>query len=186
FSGRLPLARSKRGWSSDVCASDLRILRQDLWEAMITSIVSQQNNIPRIRKCIQIICERYGQEKQTDEGKQYYDFPTPEALANATEEELKACNLGYRSRYIKKTAWSVMHNEICLSELYTMNHTDAKKELLKLYGVGNKVADCICLFALHHIEAFPIDTHIQQVLRSEERRVGKECRSKRWASTGSQ
>lgn len=60
-----------------------------------------------------------------------------------------------------------MHNEICLSELYTMNHTDAKKELLKLYGVGNKVADCICLFALHHIEAFPIDTHIQQVLNRE-------------------
>ena len=145
----------------------IRILRQDLWETIITFIVSQQNNIPRIRKCIQLICERYGQEKQTDEGKQYYDFPTPEALANATEEELKACNLGYRSRYIKKTAWSVMHNEICLSELYTMNHTDAKKELLKLYGVGNKVADCICLFALHHIGAFPIDTHIQQVLNRE-------------------
>src|SRR5699024_11725909 len=87
FSGRLPLARSKRGWSSDVCASDLRILRQDLWETIITFIVSQQNNIPRIRKCIQLICERYGQEKQTDEGKQYYDFPTPEALANARSEE---------------------------------------------------------------------------------------------------
>ncbi|CVI72783.1 DNA-3-methyladenine glycosylase [Clostridiales bacterium CHKCI001] len=145
----------------------IRILRQDLWEMIITFIISQQNNIPRIRKCINLICEQYGEEKKTDKEKRYYDFPTPEALANASEEELKACNLGYRSRYIKRTAWSVVHNEICLPELYTMNHTDAKKALLKLYGVGNKVADCICLFALHHVEAFPIDTHIQQVLNRE-------------------
>lgn len=145
----------------------IRILRQDLWEMIVTFIISQQNNIPRIRKCIHLICERYGQKKKTDKEKIYYDFPTPEALANASEEELRACNLGYRSRYIKKTAWSVTHKEICLSELYTMDHTDAKKELLKLYGIGNKVANCICLFALHHIEAFPIDTHIQQVLDRE-------------------
>ncbi len=145
----------------------IRILRQDLWEMLITFIVSQQNNIPRIRKCISLLCKTYGQKMYNKKGEVYYSFPTPEALAKAREEDLRLCNLGYRSRYIKKTACSVVNNEICLSKLYEMNHTEARSELLKFYGVGNKVADCICLFALHHIEAFPVDTHIRQVLERE-------------------
>lgn len=145
----------------------IRILNQDLWEMIITFIISQQNNIPRIRKCVQLLCETYGQKKQNEKGGIYYSFPTSQVLAEADEETLRLCNLGYRSRYIQKTAWSVAHNEIHLKSLYQMNHTEARNELLKLYGVGNKVADCICLFALHHIEAFPIDTHIRQVLERE-------------------
>ncbi|MGN0398402.1 MAG: DNA glycosylase [Candidatus Fimimorpha sp.] len=151
---------AKIGWG-------IRILRQDLWEMIITFIISQQNNIPRIRKCVQLLCQRYGEKKQDQTGELYYDFPTPEVLAEAKEDDLKACNLGYRSRYIKQTAISIVRKEIDLEQVRQMTHEQAKKELLQLYGVGKKVADCICLFALHHVEAFPIDTHIRQVLDRE-------------------
>jgi N-glycosylase/DNA lyase len=142
----------------------IRILRQDLWEMVISFIISQQNNIKRIRKCINLICEKYGEKKVSDKGVEYYDFPTPESLAGATIEDLFDCNLGYRSRYIHETANAIYHNEIDLESLFDMDYATARKQLLKLCGIGVKVADCICLFALHKTEAFPIDTHINKVL----------------------
>ncbi len=145
-------------------SSGIHILRQDLWEIIISFLISQQNNITRIRRCIQNICERYGEKNMTKDGTIYYSFPTPAALAAATEEELKACNLGYRAKYVLKTARDIASGDFSLESLKEMNYTDAKKQLLKLYGVGVKVADCICLYALHHLEAFPIDTHIKQAL----------------------
>ncbi len=144
--------------------SGIRILKQDLWEMIISFIVSQQNNLRRIRKCISFLCSRYGEEKQTPSGIRYYDFPKPDALAAAPLEELYACNLGYRSRYIHNTAVSVFEGEIDLEALKTMDYESAKEELLRLCGVGVKVAECICLFGLHKTEAFPIDTHINKVL----------------------
>jgi N-glycosylase/DNA lyase len=145
----------------------IRILRQDLWEMIISFIVSQQNNIKRIRKCINFLCERYGEKKVSENGVEYYDFPTPESLSKATLEDLFACNLGYRSRYVRETANAIYHNEVDLDALYDMDYVSARKTLLKLCGVGAKVADCICLFALHKTEAFPIDTHINKVLTAQ-------------------
>ena len=142
----------------------IRILRQDLWEMMISFIISQQNNIKRIRRCIRLLCERYGELRNTEEGTAYYAFPTPQALAEAAVEDLYDCNLGYRSRYVQHTANSVFHKEIDLEALYRMDYAAARNELLKLYGVGGKVADCICLFSLHKTEAFPVDTHIRKAL----------------------
>lgn len=142
----------------------IRILRQDLWEMIISFIVSQQNNIKRIRKIINLLCERYGECKSTIDGRTYYDFPTPESLARATIEELYECNLGYRSRYIYQTANAIRNKEVDLDEIAKMDYPSAREELLKLSGVGAKVADCICLFALHKTQAFPIDTHIKKVL----------------------
>lgn len=142
----------------------IRILRQDLWEMIISFIVSQQNNIKRIRKCIHLLCEKYGEKKLSANGMEYYDFPTPRALANATAEDLYACNLGYRSRYIYETANRVWRGDIDLDRLRTLDYDAAKNELLRLCGVGTKVADCICLFALHKTDAFPRDTHINKVL----------------------
>lgn len=139
--------------------SGIRILNQDLWEMIITFIISQQNNIKRIRKCIATICERYGAPCDG-----FFDFPTPEALAAATEEELRSCGLGYRSRYLTGTARSIADGTVSLDLLKTMGYQEAKTELLKLPGIGGKVADCVCLFALHHLDAFPVDTHIRQVL----------------------
>lgn len=143
----------------------IRILNQDLWEMIVSFLISQQNNIVRIRRCIQNICEKYGEKAEAENGKNYYTFPTPEALACLDEDELKDCNLGYRSKYVVRTARSVVNGEISLDEVRKMSYRNAKEELMKLFGVGGKVADCICLFALHQLEAFPVDTHINQALK---------------------
>lgn len=143
----------------------IRILRQDLWEMIVSFIISQQNNIKRIRKCIYYLCQKYGGEKRTEDGRLYYGFPAPDALAKASVEDLQACNLGYRSKYIRKTAQSVVDGEVDLQAIWKMDYEAAKIELCKLSGVGEKVANCICLFALHKTEAFPVDTHIQKVLK---------------------
>lgn len=145
--------------------SGIRILRQDLWEMIITFLISQQNHITRIRGCIERLCARYGDKKISREGVEYYSFPGPEALALATEEELRELGMGYRARYLVETARSITEGEVSLEKIFQMKYySRAKKELMKLSGVGEKVADCICLFALHHMDAFPVDTHIRQVL----------------------
>lgn len=145
--------------------SGIRILRQDLWEMIVSFLISQQNNIVRIRRCIDNICERYGEERVNASGECYFSFPKPEALAVLEEDALMECNLGYRSKYVVRTAKSIVSGEVCLDEIRQLPYGQAKEELLKLYGVGEKVADCICLFALHHLQAFPIDTHINQALQ---------------------
>lgn len=145
----------------------IRILRQDVWEMLISFLISQQNNIKRIRKCIETLCERYGEKKSVESSAGsgiYYTFPDVETLARVSEEELRACNLGYRSRYIVGTSNSILKREVDLDALRDMDYIHAKSELLKLSGVGEKVADCICLFGLHHMDAFPVDTHIRKAM----------------------
>jgi len=144
--------------------SGMRILRQDLWEMIVSFLISQQNNIVRIRRCIRNICEKYGEERRNFRGEVFYTFPSPEALAGLEENALMECNLGYRSKYVVRAARSVAAGEIDLEAVKQMPYKKAKEELLRLFGVGAKVADCICLFALHHLQAFPVDTHIQQAL----------------------
>ena len=152
------------------CGSGIRILHQDLWEMIITFLISQQNNIARIRGCIERLCARYGEKMESD-GTEYYSFPTPEQLSAATEADLRQLGMGYRARYIVETTRSILTGEVSLDRLYQIKYyRTAKKELMKLSGVGEKVADCICLFALHHMDAFPIDTHIRQVLDEHYRR----------------
>lgn len=148
----------------------IRILYQDLWEMTASFLISQQNNIVRIRRCIQNICEQYGEERENFRGEKYYEFPKPEALAVLTEDKLKECNLGYRSKYVVRTARSIAEGGTDLAAVQNMPYKEAKAELLKLYGVGEKVADCICLFGLHHLEAFPVDTHILQALKKHYKR----------------
>lgn len=150
--------------------SGIRILRQDLWEMTISFLISQQNYIARIRRCIQNICEGYGERLTSRDGEDYYAFPSPEALAGLGEDDLKACNLGYRSKYVVRAAASVVSKETDLGEIAQMPYEEARAELLKLYGVGEKVADCICLFALHHLQAFPVDTHINKAMTEHYRR----------------
>jgi len=142
----------------------IHILRQDLWEMIVSFLISQQNNITRIRRCIENICTAYGERRTTAEGVVFYTFPAPEALACLAEDDLKACNLGYRSKYVVRTAKHIVSGRVSLEAVKAMPYEDAKAELLKLFGVGEKVADCICLFALHHLSAFPVDTHIRQAL----------------------
>ena len=150
--------------------SGMHILHQDLWEMIVSFLISQQNNIPRIRKCIENLCRNYGEEKRSKSGDVYYTFPGPEAFAFLEEDALKPCNLGYRSKYVVRSARSVVNGEVDLDQIREMPYEKAKEELLKLFGVGEKVADCICLFALHHLQAFPIDTHIRQALEKHYKR----------------
>ena len=97
--------------------SGIRILRQDLWEMIVSFLISQQNNIGRIRRCIRNLCEQYGERKQNFRGEVYYAFPKPEVLAELPEEALKECNLGYRSRYVVRTARAVCDGKNCCSFL---------------------------------------------------------------------
>ncbi|MDO4266912.1 MAG: DNA glycosylase [Eubacteriales bacterium] len=146
------------------CGSGIRILKQDLWEMIVTFLISQQNNIVRIRRCIDNICREYGCSITDEKGHAYYAFPRPEALAELPEDALMACNLGYRSKYVVRAAKAVVSGAFDLHAVEQMNYRQSREALLTLFGAGEKVADCICLFALHHLEAFPIDTHIRQAL----------------------
>lgn len=148
----------------------MRILNQDLWEMIVSFLISQQNNIVRIRKCIENICRAYGERIEKEDGTVFYAFPRPEALCALPEDELKKCNLGYRSKYVVRAAKSVVSGDFPLEAIPSMPYKKAKEELMKLFGVGEKVADCICLFALHHLQAFPVDTHIRQAMEKHYKR----------------
>ena len=156
--------RDKYLQSAIAAAGGLRILRQELWETIVCFIISQQNNIARITKCVENLCLLFG-ETCYNKSKQVYNvFPSAERLAACTADELAPIRLGYRAKYIVAAARQVASGEIDLDAVRRMDYAHAKAELMRLSGVGVKVAECICLFALHHIDAFPIDTHIRQML----------------------
>lgn len=141
----------------------LRILKQEPFEALISFIISQNKNIPAIKSTIEKLSKAYGEEIVTEDGI-YYSFPTPRALADATKEDLRKTGLGYRDEYILRTSKAVAEKEIILEDLVTISHEESVEKLLSLHGVGIKVATCMSLYGLHHIEAFPIDTWIKRIL----------------------
>lgn len=147
--------------------SGLRILKQEIFETLISFIISQRKNIPAIKNCIEQLCIRYGERKICNEcgGKEYFTFPTPEKLAGAELKELRKTGLGYRDEYILKTSQAVVSGEIDLTSLNQLNSEEAIKQLLSLSGVGIKVANCVSLYGLHHIETFPIDVWIARILK---------------------
>ncbi|MGV8147114.1 MAG: DNA-3-methyladenine glycosylase family protein [Alkaliphilus sp.] len=147
-----------------VYGEGIRILNQDLWEMIITFIISGNNNIPRIKKSIEKISEKYGALIDGIEGKKYYAFPTPSQLSKATIEDLRECGVGYRDAYIFETTKAIVNKEVDLSEIKKMGLDNARQELKKLKGVGDKVADCILLFACNQTNAFPIDTWVKKIL----------------------
>ena len=148
--------------------SGIRILNQDLWEMMITFLISQQKTIPKIREAVEALAKKYGAKRTAalSDGsiRTYYSFPSPEELASASLDDLLTLKLGYRAKYICAAARQVASGAVDLEAVRHMDYAHAKAELLRLTGVGIKVAECICLFALHHIDAFPVDTHIRQML----------------------
>lgn len=152
----------------------IRILRQELWEMIISFIISQNNNITRIKKNIETLCSKFGDSIEVPAGciktletlghARVYSFPTPERLAELTLSDLSGCGFGYRDKYILCAAAAVRDKSLDLGALPAMEYEEAKKALLSVCGIGIKVAECICLFGLHHIEAFPIDTHVKHIL----------------------
>lgn len=165
--GRYKSAVAKRDkylQSAVAAAGGLRILRQELWETIVCFIISQQNNIARITKCVENLCLLFGETCYNKSKQVYNAFPSAERLAACTADELAPIRLGYRAKYILAAARQVASGEVDLNAVRRMDYAHAKAELMRLTGVGVKVAECICLFALHHIDAFPIDTHIRQML----------------------
>lgn len=144
--------------------SGIRILSQDPFEMVISFIISQNSNIPRIKKCINSISEKYGKKIGDYEGRTYYAFPTPNALAKATEAELMDLKLGYRAAYIVKTVSIILGNMDNFDRIESMEYEEAKEFLLRLSGIGPKVADCILLFGLRHFHAFPIDVWVKRIM----------------------
>ncbi len=142
----------------------IRILNQDLWETIISFIISANNNIPRIKKIINNLSKEYGKEV-VFEGDTYYTFPTVENLSKATVEDLRKIGLGFRDKRIFNTTKMIKSGEISLERIQNMSSTEEmRNELLKLDGVGPKVADCILLFSLHRFDVFPIDVWVRRVM----------------------
>ena len=143
----------------------IRILNQDLWETIISFIISANNNITRIKGIIDRMSERYG-KKIIFEGKEYYTFPTIDELSKASVEDLRALGLGFRDVRVYETTKMIKNKEVDLEQL--KNEKDFNKvrnTLLTLPGVGPKVADCILLFStLKRWEAFPIDVWVRRVM----------------------
>lgn len=144
-------------------AEGVQILSQDLWETLVSFVISQNNNIPRIKRMIRTLCEKFGEERELF-GYWYHTFPTPEQLAG---KDLSDCGLGYRGKYVERLAENVLSGAIDLHNLPAMETEEARTYLKSIYGVGNKVADCVLLFSLHRTEAFPIDTWIHKVIEKE-------------------
>ena len=135
----------------------LTILRQDPWEVLVSFIISQRKSIPAIKNSIERLCKAYGSPIDDT----HYAFPTAEQLIYLDKDD---CGLGYRKSYIEELAGDVVNGKFSMEELVAADYDTAKKMLLGIRGVGEKVANCVLLFGLGFDNAFPIDTHIRKTL----------------------
>ncbi len=143
----------------------IRILNQDLWETIISFIISANNNIPRIKGIIERLSKTYGNKIEWN-GKEYYTFPTPMQLKDVTVEEYRQLGLGFRDIRLYETTKMILEGKVDLQELKNNPNTiEVREKLLTLSGVGPKVADCILLFSdLKRLEVFPIDVWVRRVM----------------------
>jgi N-glycosylase/DNA lyase len=141
----------------------LRIIRQDAWECLISYICATYKSIAAIKHMLLKLSKKFG-EKMTLDGYHFYTFPTPEKLAKTTESDLMVCGLGYRAKYVLATSKKIYENGFDLEGLRKMPYQQAKTELFSLSGVGPKVADCILLFSLEKLCAFPVDVWIKRAM----------------------
>ena len=158
----------------------IRILNQDLWETIISFIISANNNIPRIKGIIERISQKYGSKIEWN-GKTYYTFPKPNQLKDVTVQDFRKLGLGFRDIRLYETTQMILNKEVDLEKLRKNPNTqEVRNELLKLSGVGPKVADCILLFSdLKRFDVFPIDVWVRRVMNdlyikeSDESKVSK-------------
>lgn len=137
----------------------MRILRQDLWEVFISYVISQNNNIPKIKKSIQTLCDRYSDG---------IHFPKPQVLAFIPEAELMdGTALGYRADYIIGISNQVVEGSLDIKKISEMEYDDAMNNLLKIKGIGPKVANCIMLYGFHFMESYPIDTWMKKIISED-------------------
>lgn len=141
----------------------IRILNQDAFECLISFIISASNNIPRIKKIIELLCLNFGEEISAN-GKKYYTFPTAEALSRLSLEDLAVIKAGFRDKYILAASKAVAEGQIDLEALKKASFDYSKSQLLRLSGVGEKVASCILLFGLGKYEGFPVDVWVKRIM----------------------
>lgn len=137
----------------------IRILNQDPFETLCSFIISQNNNIKRIKGIIERLCENFGEYKDG-----YYTFPTAEKMASLTLDDLAVLRSGFRAKYLLDAAKKVSNGEVDLQSLKNLSLDHARAELMKILGVGPKVADCCLLFSHNHISAFPKDVWIKRAM----------------------
>ena len=142
----------------------IRILQQDGWEMLISFIISANNRIPMIQRAINNLSERYGKFIDEYRGKKYYAFPTPEELSKVSVEDIRACQTGFRDKYIKSVVDYVNENNEDVLSYRKLDTGECIKELVKFNGVGPKVADCIALFGMQKYDTFPVDVWVKRVM----------------------
>ena len=141
-------------------APGIRILKQDSWEALCSFIISQNNNIPRIKGIIKRLCESFG-DKTPDGG---FTFPSAQRLSQLTVEDLAPLKSGFRAKYLIDAALKVSSGEINLNEVQIMPIDEARQSLMKIKGVGPKVAECALLYGMHRLECFPMDVWMKRAM----------------------
>ena len=137
----------------------IRILKQDEWEAICSFIISANNNIPRIKGIIERLCENFGEKVG-----ERYSFPSPEKIAELEVNDLEIIKAGFRAKYILDAAKKISTKEVDIEKVKNMNFEDAKNELLKIKGVGEKVAQCALLYGFGRLEAFPQDVWVKRIV----------------------
>lgn len=148
----------------------IRLLQQEPWEILLSFIISQNNHIPRIKKCIESLSENFGEHAGSFRGKEFYTLPAPEKLASLTVEDLAVCRLGYRAKYLIASAQKVCEeglealNRIALPEVTSK---EAYDYITGFQGVGPKVANCILLFSMGKYDRFPVDTWMKKVMEEQ-------------------
>lgn len=143
-------------------AGGIRILRQDSWEALCSFIISANNHIPRIKEIIRRLCREFGEKLEADA----YAFPSPAVLAGQTVETLAPIRCGFRAKYLLDAAQKVASGQLNLEEVAALPLPEARARLMSVYGVGEKVAECVLLFGMGRLEAFPMDVWMKRVMRT--------------------
>jgi N-glycosylase/DNA lyase len=140
----------------------LRVLRQESWECLASFICSSTKQIVQIKQIIALLCERFG---EPIEARTAFAFPSPERIATANEADLRACKMGFRAPHLLGAARQIVDGKFDLETIRAMNYAEARVELMKLRGVGGKIADCVLLFAYGFDSAFPVDVWVERALR---------------------
>jgi N-glycosylase/DNA lyase len=146
----------------------LRLMRQEPHQCLFSFVCASNTNIPMIRRMLHSITRKFGRPAKVD-GIEFFTFPSAADINRASVDELRACGLGYRAKAIKGAAHAIASGQLDFDALKSASYEEAKKELLQVYGVGNKIADCVLLFSLEKLDAFPIDVWIARALASHYR-----------------
>ncbi|MDD3409960.1 MAG: DNA glycosylase [Eubacteriales bacterium] len=156
------LGRDERLARAAAKAHGLRILRQDPWETLISFLISQRKSIPAIRGCVEKLCERFGEKRDGA-----FAFPTARALAEAGEEALRACGVGYRAPYLADAAARTLSGALPLDEMGGLPSEALLERLLTVRGVGVKVASCVMLYGYHRLDVCPVDVWIERTIQAD-------------------